>query len=321
MSLKTKSLRVVVDGSNFATEGRSVPSWAQLNEAVEAFKVEYPKAEVIVVVDASFEHRIAASERPAFNEALTNGDVTTPPAGAVGRGDGFILTIADRIDGVILSNDSFQEFQNDYRWLFDENRLIGGKPVRGVGWIFTPRIPVRATKAQAPVKKLAVALPGGAKPSVGTTLTPVKVAKKVVKVPAKKADAKPAKKATKKVEAKPVKKPIKAVKKVAASVGEAPVVMRRGRQPVNPETEFALFRAAYRIGQRVEGEVTAFTSHGAVVKVALKGSKTMECYAPTASLAKPAPARARDVVKRGDIRNFKLVSVDAERRIAELSLP
>ena len=158
MSLKTKSLRVVVDGSNFATEGRSVPSWAQLNEAVEAFKVEYPKAEVIVVVDASFEHRIAASERPAFNEALTNGDVTTPPAGAVGRGDGFILTIADRIDGVILSNDSFQEFQNDYRWLFDENRLIGGKPVRGVGWIFTPRIPVRATKAQAPVKKLAVAL-------------------------------------------------------------------------------------------------------------------------------------------------------------------
>jgi hypothetical protein len=321
MSLKGKSLRVVVDGSNFATEGRSIPSWAQLIEATEAFRVEYPKAEVIVVVDASFEHRIAASERPAFNEALTKGDVTTPPAGAVGRGDGFILTIADRIGGVVLSNDSFQEFQNDYRWLFEENRLIGGKPVRGVGWIFTPRIPVRATKAQAAVKKLAVALPGGAKPSVGTTLTPVKATKKVAKTQPKKAEAKPVKKAVKKSEAKPVKKPVKAAKKVAAKIDEAPVVMRRGRQPVNPENEFALFRAAYRIGQRVEGEVIAFTSHGAVIKVTLKGSKSMECYAPTASLGKPAPARARDVVKRGDIKNFKLVSVDAERRIAELSLP
>lgn len=322
MSLKGKALRVVVDGSNFATEGRTVPSWAQLNEALSAFKSEFPRAEVIVVVDASFEHRIAASERPAFNEALANGDVTTPPAGAVGRGDGFILTIANRIEGVVLSNDSFQEFQNEYRWLFDEGRLIGGKPIRGVGWIFTQRIPVRATKAQSPAKKLAVSLPGGAKPSVGTTLTPVKAAKKVAKAPAKKAEAKPIKKVVKKGEAKPVKKVAKSpAKKASAKVAEPPVVMRRGRQPVNPEIEFGLFRAAYRIGQRVEGEVIAFTSHGAVIKVGLKGAKSMECYAPTASLAKPAPARARDVLKRGDIRNFKLVSVDAERRIAELSLP
>jgi len=73
MSLKTKALRVVVDGSNFATEGRNVPSWAQLNEAIGAFKSEFPKAEVIVVVDASFEHRIAAGERSAFNESLSKG--------------------------------------------------------------------------------------------------------------------------------------------------------------------------------------------------------------------------------------------------------
>ena len=59
----------------------------------------------------------------------------TPPAGAVGRGDAFILKIADRIKGVVLSNDSFQEFHDEYPWLFDEGRLIGGKPVqrRGLG--------------------------------------------------------------------------------------------------------------------------------------------------------------------------------------------
>jgi ribosomal protein S1 len=98
------------------------------------------------------------------------------------------------------------------------------------------------------------------------------------------------------------------------------VALRRGRHPVNPDTDFALFRASHRIGSRVEGEVTAFTSHGAVIKVALKNGQSIECYAPTTSLGTPAPARARDVLKRGDRRTFRLVTVDAERRIAELAL-
>ena len=66
--------------------------------------------------------------------------------------------------------------------------------------------------------------------------------------------------------------------------------------------------------------MTAFTSHGAVIKVELKGGKQVECYAPTTSLGTPAPARARDVLKRGDQRTFRLVTVDSERRIAELAL-
>jgi ribosomal protein S1 len=99
------------------------------------------------------------------------------------------------------------------------------------------------------------------------------------------------------------------------------VALRRGRQPVNPEGEFALFRASHRLGSRVEGEVTTFTSHGAVIKVMLKNGQHVECYAPTTLLGTPAPARARDVLKRGDKRTFRLVTVDSERRIAELALP
>src|ERR671923_84413 len=57
--------------------------------------------------------------------------------GAVGRGDGFLLQIADRASATVLSNDSFQEFHGQYDWLFDEGRLIGGTPVAGVGWIFS----------------------------------------------------------------------------------------------------------------------------------------------------------------------------------------
>lgn len=333
---RSQRLRVVVDGSNFATEGRVTPSLAQLDEAVRAFLEENPNAEMIVVADASFAHRVAPSERPRFLEAELAGEIVTPPAGAVGRGDAFILKIADRIKGVVLSNDSFQEFHEQYPWLFDENRLIGGKPVQGVGWVFTPRLPVRGAKSARSVKKLSVTLSSGEKPSIGTTLTPVKAvrapAKKaaVVEEPVKKsvrAAKAPAKKAPAKA-VKPVKTPAKrpakleaAPKKAVAPEAAVPTVaLRRGRHPVNPEGDFAAFRSAHRIGSRFEGEVTAFTSHGAVIKVTLKGGQQIECYAPTTLLGDPAPARARDVLQRGDRRSFRLVTVDPERRIAELSL-
>ena len=361
MSPAKARLRVVVDGSNFATEGRVVPSLSQLDEAVRAFVEEHPHAEVIVVADASFAHRVAPSERTRFKEAELAGEIVTPPAGAVGRGDAFILKIADRINAVVLSNDSFQEFHHEYPWLFDEGRLIGGKPVHGVGWIFTPRLPVRGAKSTRAVKKLSVTLANGATPSIGTTLTPVKATKVVKKAPTKttKAVAKVTKKASKVDETKTADKasdkktdkstekkvakkaaPAKktAVKRAtatkttkrAAKVPAVPpptttptepvVALRRGRHPVNPEEDFMLFRSAHRLGSRIDGEVTAFTSHGAVIKVALKGGQPIECYAPTTALGNPAPARARDVLKRGDHRTFRLVAVDPERRIAELSL-
>jgi hypothetical protein len=335
--VRASRLRVVVDGSNFATEGRVTPSLAQLDQAVRAFLEEHPNAEMIVVADASFEHRVAPNERAHFKSAELAGEIVTPPAGAIGRGDAFILKIADRIKGMVLSNDSFQEFHDEYPWLFDEGRLIGGKPVKGVGWVFTPRLPVRNTKTSRPVKKLSVTLSDGAKPSIGTTLTPIKATKakkvpvKVAKVPIKakktlKVDS-AEKKTVKAVKRSPVKvakappKPKKAVKSLPVLESPPPAVaLRRGRHPVNPEADFALFRSAHRIGSRVEGEVTAFTSHGAVIKVALKSGQLIECYAPTTSLGDPAPARARDVLKRGDRRTFRLVAVDAERRIAELAL-
>ncbi|MEI2639928.1 MAG: hypothetical protein V9F03_13180 [Microthrixaceae bacterium] len=134
---------LVVDGSNIATEGRTVPSLAQLDEAVRTFTSEYDYDNVIVIVDATFAHRIDPSEREMYEEAIVAGEMLTPPAGAIGRGDAFVLEIADRSGGAVLSNDSFQEFHADHEWLFDEGRLWGGKPVPGIGWVFVTRLPVR----------------------------------------------------------------------------------------------------------------------------------------------------------------------------------
>ncbi len=143
--------RIVVDGSNIATEGRSTPSLAQLDDAVRQLQQEMPGYEVIVVVDATFGHRIDPAEKDAFDEAEAHGELVSPPAGTIGRGDAFLLQVALRAEALVFSNDSFQEFHGEHDWLFEPGRLIGGKPVPGVGWIFTPRTPVRGPRSRAAV--------------------------------------------------------------------------------------------------------------------------------------------------------------------------
>lgn len=322
--MKSPALRVVVDGSNLATEGRVIPSLVQLDEAVKAFAAEHPKADVIVVVDASFEHRVATGERTRFKEAEAAGEIVTPPAGAIGRGDAFILKIAQRIGAVVLSNDSFQEFHEEYPWLFEVGRLIGGKPVKGVGWIFTERLPVRgvkAARASRVVKKVAPRLPTGVVPAIGDTLTPIKTAKTTKATKATKAVTKVAKVTTEPVTpAKPTKKLVKKAVATASPAPRATEVMKRGREPVNTAESFAIFLKQHKIGSKINGEVVAFTSHGAVIRTTLKNGDAIECYAPTTNLGDPAPVRARDVLKRGDVRSFRLITVDSERRIAELGL-
>ncbi len=153
MSTPQQPTLFVVDGSNIATEGRSQPSLDQLNEAVLAFMDERPGVEITVVVDATFGHRIAKKEVKAFDEAVANNELVTPPAGAIGRGDAFVLSIANKAKAGVLSNDSFQEFHGEYDWLFDEGRLVGGKPVPHVGWVFVARTPVRGPKSRQAVKE------------------------------------------------------------------------------------------------------------------------------------------------------------------------
>jgi len=156
MSNRKGPAHVVVDGSNIATEGRSMPSLAQLSEAVSSFMDEYPDAAITVVVDATFGHRIDKKEVPEFEAGISNNELVAPPAGAVGRGDAFVLGIADKVGASILSNDSFQEFHGEYTWLFDEGRLVGGKPVPHIGWVWVDRVPVRG-----PVSRKATRGSGG----------------------------------------------------------------------------------------------------------------------------------------------------------------
>src|SRR3954470_10351342 len=282
--------RFVIDGSNLATEGRTEPSLAQLKEAVAAFRAEHPGAVTTVVVDASFEHRIDPSERAEFATTEAANEVVSPPAGAVGRGDGFLLQIADRVGAAVLSNDSFQKSHADYAWLFEPGRLIGAKPVPGVGWIFSLRRPVRGIVSRKTIQKA-------------------------------KQESSPSKAEQQ------VRKAIAEATEDAMEPGTPKRRRRRGGrgrtspataepEAVNEPAPFLQFVIDHRLGTEAEGRVDSFAAHGAFVII-----DGVRCYVPLSSLGDPPPTRARDVLSRGELRKFVIQAVDAPRRGIELGLP
>jgi len=289
------SQHFVVDGSNIATEGRTTPSLAQLQEAMRAFRDEYPEGSITVVVDASFAHRIDESERVAFERAEARGELVSPPAGAIGRGDGFLLQIADRTHATVLSNDSFQEFHGEYPWLFDVSRLVGGKPVPGVGWIFSLRTPVRGAKSRQATRVKAKPVPAD-----GPMPTPTQ---------AKPPPARPSKKVT---------AAIAAATAEALSPAKRRPRRRKGPSPeaVNEPAQFLQFLIDHRLGSEVEGTVEEFASHGAFV-----AADGVRAYLPLAAMGDPPPTRARDVLDKGERRAFIVQAVDAPRRAIEVGLP
>lgn len=274
----TNTSHAVIDGSNLATEGRKEPSLAQLKEAVAAIRDEFDFGHITVIVDATFEHRVAKSESKAARKAIDDNEMLTPPAGVIGRGDTFILEVADRANAVVFSNDSFQEFHGQFDWLFDEGRLVGGKPVPGVGWIYVPRSPVRG-----PVSRRATSAGRRTKAAAQPAAEPA--------APAKKAAPR---KAT-------------AAKKSRSRSGAKQQPVATGDGSNDPQA-WKTFTEDYPVGTTVAATVDRFSSHGAYGHV-----DGVEVYLPNRLLGDPPPNKARDVLDLGATMDFVVHRFDEER--------
>lgn len=271
---------VIVDGSNIATEGRTQPSLLQLTEAVAAFMREFPAVKVTVVVDATFGHRISKKEQIEFNEAIDNNELVAPPAGAIGRGDAFVLSIADKVQGTVLSNDSYQEFHGKYDWLFTEGRLIGGKPVPHVGWVFVERLPVRGVASRRATRKHAESKHA------------------------------PALKTAARTTSQPSPSPLPYVPPVPT----APPAARKVRTS-NEVAPFLEFVEKHPVGSGVKAVVEGYSAHGATVSVG-----DVIGYVPLRLLATPPPRSARDLLKIGDTVSLVVAGYTPARRSVELGL-
>ncbi|MEX0846190.1 MAG: S1 RNA-binding domain-containing protein [Ilumatobacteraceae bacterium] len=304
---------VVVDGSNIATEGRQMPSLAQLNEAVMAFMEEHPSALITVVVDATFGHRIDAKESKEFDEAVANNELVAPPAGAVGRGDAFVLSIANKVSATILSNDSFQEFHPQYDWLFEEGRLIGGKPVPHIGWVFVPRVPVRGQVSRTAMKDAKRKRGATGTGSTATVRTGSPEASLPMPIP---------------------KTPPPGVRRRGAAApvpADAPVAERAPRTPrerapraeraeaptgsaVNDFSTFLSFVEHHPVGTSVNAVVESYSSHGAYVRVG-----DVKAYVPLRLMSDPPPRSAREFMKIGDAVTLVVESFAPARRSIDLA--
>ncbi len=334
---------VVVDGSNLATEGRTLPSLQQLDEAVRAYLEEAKPEKVTVVVDATFPNRIDDTEKAAFEEALEAGEVVVPPAGVIGRGDAFLLQIADRADAVVLSNDSFQEFHGQYGWLFDQGRLIGGKPVPHVGWVFMERSPVRGPLSRRSIsdaKKAAKASSKGDGDGKGkaaertSTETKAKASGGGGRAKQSAATAKDAKgsdeprrSGRRRGGRKAGSEQMEPAAAPAGAEGASRTRRRRGGsggadgsgsnvEPYNEPLPFIEFVAAHPVGSTVSGEVERFSSHGAYVMA--DGAR---CYLPLKHLGDPPPRSAREVLSMGQPYEFVVHAFDTPRRGVDLAMP
>jgi hypothetical protein len=290
---------VVVDGSNIATEGRSTPSLRQLDEAVRAYREEFPDAVVTVVVDATFGHRIDKKEMAEFDEAIACNELVAPPAGAIGRGDAFVLSIANKVGARVLSNDSFQEFHGDYPWLFDEGRLIGGKPVPHIGWVFVERLPVKgpvSRKAQRAARRT-------------TEPPPRRTASKEASQPMPVPTAPPP------GARRPAKAAARAVAPVTPPVDSVPLPPASG-PTVNDVLPFLDFVERHPVGSSVNGVVESYSSHGAYVTVG-----DVRGYVPLRLMGNPPPRSAREVMRVGDAVTLVVTSFAPGRRSVDLAMP
>ncbi len=301
---------VVVDGSNLATEGRSIPSLKQLNEAVLAYMSEHPDALITVVVDATFGHRIDAKEVEEFDDAVSNNEIVAPPAGAIGRGDAFVLSIANKVNATILSNDSYQEFHGTHTWLFDEGRLIGGKPVPHIGWVFVNRLPVRgptsrksvseakrsrSPKAKAASPEASMPMPVPAAPPPGATLQ---------KAGRGRDAAKPAATAKQSDTAR------------QSDTGDTRAEPTPRSTGTNDLLAFLTFVEHHKPGSSVNAIVENYSSHGAYVRIGdVKG------YVPLSLMADPAPRSAREFMKIGESITLVVESFAPARRSIDLAIP
>jgi hypothetical protein len=290
---------VVVDGSNLATEGRAMPSLKQLNEAVLAYIAEDPDALITVVVDATFGHRIDSKEVAEFDAAVSNNEIVAPPAGAIGRGDAFVLSIANKVNATILSNDSYQEFHGQYKWLFDEGRLIGGKPVPHIGWVWVTRSPVRGPLSR---KSVSEAKRGGRgqKPAKASKPMPIPASPPPGAVMPKSGRGRDGKQTA-------------ATKSSPPKQAAEPTPKSAG---VNDLFSFLTFVEHHAPGSSVNAIVDHYSSHGAYVLIGdVKG------YVPLRLMADPPPRSAREFMKVGESVTLVVESFAPARRSIDLAIP
>ena len=119
----------VVDGANVAFLERTRDDKPKVSNIVAVCQaLEQEGYTSIIIVDASLRHQV---DDPDQLEGLFDkGVVRQAPAGT--QADFFVLATADIEDALVVSNDTFEEYQRQYPWIADRRvtlMIIGGEVI------------------------------------------------------------------------------------------------------------------------------------------------------------------------------------------------
>ncbi|TFG14607.1 hypothetical protein EU537_02775 [Candidatus Thorarchaeota archaeon] len=104
----------IVDGSNVAYLELSENNKPKIDNLRKVSKkLETKGYRPVVIIDASLRHEVDDPE--LLDELEDTGFLHQAPAGT--DADYFIVETADRKDGIIVSNDTYEEYEEDYPWL------------------------------------------------------------------------------------------------------------------------------------------------------------------------------------------------------------
>ncbi len=122
-----KPRTAIIDGSNVAHSAPQAKARLDYIQHLRT-KLEDEGYEPIVIVDAALRHQI--DDAPAFEALENDGRIRQAPAGT--DADWFILSFASELDAVIVSNDRFREYLDEFpdlpdrqiRFMIVENEVV-----------------------------------------------------------------------------------------------------------------------------------------------------------------------------------------------------
>lgn len=110
---------VVIDGANVAYEERSAGGKPRLSNLLKVRReLEERGLEAVILVDASLKYDIDDQEQ--LETLIRSQQVRQVPAGT--DADYFIIQFADQLDAVIVTNDRYKDYAEQYPWV-QERRL------------------------------------------------------------------------------------------------------------------------------------------------------------------------------------------------------
>lgn len=126
---------VVVDGANVAYEERSEDGKPRVSNIVNACQELTDRGfRPIVIIDASLRHDV---DDPAQLEGLLDKrHIWQAPADT--DADYFVLETAERYDALVLSNDEFTRYRDDYAWI--RERRVPFMIIHGEIELYEPKL-------------------------------------------------------------------------------------------------------------------------------------------------------------------------------------